>query len=198
MDDKKKILILALLAIAIIGIGAFQFKKLSPAPPAPASVESGAATSPAATIAKPATDPGGYRNPLHGSVLAQRDPFAESAQATSPARPEPELPVQRPPRLQGDMPAMPTGLAPFPVNPGPALPTDAPAMVRPQFAYTLVGTILGVKPAAVFENPEGVQKLVLLGAAIDHQSRVVEIHEGRVTVQFQGKTHRLSLGGNLE
>ena len=66
-----------------------------------------------------------------------------------------------------------------------------------QFSYTVSGVITGGnKPAAVFTDSSGNQRLVPVGGSLDGDSKVVAIDRGNVTIEHRGKKQRLSLGGN--
>jgi hypothetical protein len=63
------------------------------------------------------------------------------------------------------------------------------------FSYRVSGVIVGARPAAVFTDPQGNQRLVSVGSSLDGDSKVVAIERGQVTVEHRGKKLRLSLGG---
>jgi hypothetical protein len=203
MKDKKKFLVLGVLALLIVGVGAFQFTKGSPPPPAPAPVKK---DDKADDAAKPAPDANLEANAFKGQVLPQRDPF-KSALASAPTTPPVVTPTttQMPPTLKGGthlptahdngaLPPMPggfgttggpTGTQVKPVDPGP-----------PPFEYHLGGIILGTKPCAVFIDGAGNQRLVSLGGSLDGDTHVESISRGRVTVRHGSETTTLTLGGN--
>jgi hypothetical protein len=64
------------------------------------------------------------------------------------------------------------------------------------FAYKVVGVIGGSRPAALFEDSAGNQKVVPEGTRIDSDSRVMSVGDGTVSISFRGKTLRLSVGGD--
>jgi hypothetical protein len=64
------------------------------------------------------------------------------------------------------------------------------------FDYKLEGIIVGPHSAAVFTDAAGNERLVPLGGAIDGDTRLVKVGDGRVTVRFHGKDLRLTPGGN--
>ena len=64
------------------------------------------------------------------------------------------------------------------------------------FGYQVSGVIVGSKPAAVFTDSGGNQRLVPVGGSLDGDSKVISIDKGQVTVEHRGKKLRLPLGGN--
>lgn len=154
-------------------------------------------------------------NPQVANALPQRDPFAP---ATLPgATPDPTVvpPQQteqrqppaaaaRPPRRQYAQ--RPPSIPPFPIDktgPLPAATADGagvtvqPAGPDPEaFGYRVSGLIVGNKPAAVFTDANGNQRLVTAGGSLDGDRQVVRIERGHVTVRYRGKNMRLTVGGN--
>jgi len=63
------------------------------------------------------------------------------------------------------------------------------------FAYALIGVVVGQKPVAVFQGGDGRQQLVAEGRSIDGESRVVSIRERQVVVIHRGRSIVLKLGG---
>ena len=71
-----------------------------------------------------------------------------------------------------------------------------------QFTMSLAAVIMGDRPAAVFQDEQGNQRLVTLGGRVDGDSVVTRIQRGTVTVAHKGKTVTLTVGaektnGNL-
>lgn len=239
--EKKKIIILGVLAVVIVGVGAFQFTASSgpAAPPKEAAKSEGgkatdgqpaeAATKDGAqTASQPGTpteqaagegeadvDPlaravrGPASDPLMGLYargLAPRDPFMPAGAVAAakapepPAEPKPEpKPAPRPqPKTRP-----PRELPPFAVTPGPLPGVGGPIEIQPgaplrqpgEFSYSVSGVIVGAKPAAVFTDDSGRQRLVPAGGALDGDSRVVSVTADKVVIRHRGKTLTLSVGG---
>ncbi|MFQ3588089.1 MAG: hypothetical protein SNJ76_10575 [Fimbriimonadaceae bacterium] len=247
--DKKKIIILGVLAVVIVGVGAFQLTASSgPATPPKEAAKSdrdkganGQTTEPAAedgtqTASNGGPAPAGGGNPASSSApgdegnvdpvaqaiggpsadpvmglyargLAARDPFipaGKAAASTEPERPtepkpEPKPAAQRPPTPTRP----PRELPPFSVAPGPLPGVGGPIGIQPgaplrqpgEFSYTVSGVIVGAKPAAVFTDDSGRQRLVPAGGALDGDSRVVSVTADKVVIRHRGKTLTLSVGG---
>lgn len=191
MDEKKKLAILGVLALVIVGVGAFQFMGGGSAPKtAPAAAPKKVADNP------PSADPAPPQNPMALQQLPQRDPFkAESLLALNPTTPAPQPTTPRSVRRKLDPPV--GELPPYPIDPSGKLPEQNgfKTAVKPEFGYAVSGVILGSHPAAVFVDAQGSERLVPLGAALDGDSKVVGIEKGAVFVSFKGKTIKIS-GGN--
>jgi hypothetical protein len=200
--NKKKLIVIGVLGAVLLAVGVFQFTSSSepqpsssPKPPS-AGADAGA---PAKTADGDNTDPAAVDDPirkLYVQALPTRDPFQRLGaelegeplpKGTSTLRPTP--PAVPPMKLDGVLPdlngSLPTGLTP-----------GAPLRRPGEFAYTLSGVILGSRPAAVFTDDSGNQKLVLLGSAVDGDSRLVGLTKGHATISHQGKTLTFSVGGN--
>lgn len=192
-DDKKKLMIVGALALIVVAVGAFQLmggggsprKVAVAAPPKPKLPADIAATSDAKI------------NPFAQSALPKRDPFQAGTlagqDATAPVLPKPQPVAPQSRRITGNFETVGTGEA---------LPSTANAHIvplkpeEPPFGYQLVGVITGPKPAAVFQDSTGGQRLVQAGSSVDGDSRVLSIRNGEVRVQFKDKTLRLKPGGN--
>lgn len=186
MKDKKQVIVLVALVLAIVCVGAFQF------------VASGAKSEPVATTKKEskaaeAAPKDTVKNPLFAQNLPARDPFQPAA---LPTKPDP----------------IPTPTTPTPMPKAPPLPDvgidktggfgggNSPVLVQnvpnAGFSYTLSGVMLGAKRMAVFTDSQGNQRLILLGGSIDPDSKVISIDKDVVTVSFHGKTIRMTVEGN--
>jgi hypothetical protein len=112
----------------------------------------------------------------------------------------PPPPVSRPVRRSNQSNYSIAPFSPLPGNLGSAggpvtLSASGPDPSR--FGYTVSGVITGGgKPAAVFTDSSGNQRLVPVGGSLDGDSKVVSIDRSNVTIEHRGKTQRLSLGGN--
>lgn len=175
------------------------------APNGPASVDGEVGDAVAAqTTEGPVADP---VLGLYARGLSPRDPFMPVGTAASPAPTEPKPEPKQEPRPTPQRPQTqarpPRELPPFAVSPGPLPGVGGPVGIQPgaplrqpgEFSYTVSGVIVGAKPAAVFTDDSGRQRLVTAGGAFDGDSRVVSVTADKVVVRHRGKTLTLSVGG---
>ena len=197
MNDKKKIIIVVALGAVMLGIGAFQFTKIS-AGEAPAPVAEGSSIETNEQPVKVAQRDGlntlvtgSYeeRDPFKPVNLPEVDPFAQvpGAQQT-PVKPNNPMPQ---PTIDG---SVNTG---GPIGPLTVSPTGEPGLplITPGVPYALTGIIIGEKPAAVFVDSLGTQRLVQLGGSLDGDTVVSKIERREVTLRINNKNHTLTLGG---
>lgn len=194
MNDKKKLIIVVALGAVMLGIGAFQFTKISAgeaqAPAADSSIETGETPEKVAQRGG-ANDlvTGSYpeRDPFKPMNLPEVDPFAHvpGAGQTPPQNPVPQ------PTITG---SVTTGV---PVGPLIVSPTGEPGFppLTPGVPYSLTGIIIGEKPAAVFVDSLGTQRLIQLGGSLDGDTVVSKIERREVTLRIKDKNHTLTLGG---
>lgn len=197
-DDKKKLMIVGILVFVVFAVGAFQLMGGSGSKPV-VQTPSKPKDKIAADVKAPSDD---KINPFAKTALPQRDPFKAG-----------QLPSK-----DGTVLPIPTPIKPDPAPTKPIrtirnnfrgnemsqqLPVAtggtqiAPMQVEaPAFGYQLVGVITGPRPAAVFQDSSGSQRLVQAGSSVDGDSRVLSIRDGEVRVQFKDKTLRLKPGGN--
>jgi hypothetical protein len=210
-NDKKKIAIVAALAVVIVAVGAFQLVGSSSAKPVAATkTESkGAEAEKAPARPKDQREVPQSILAMAGGPLSQRDPFqpptgfgdertkamqANNSFASGPANPP--APVRTGGGRTGGGSVAP--LDPLPSGMGGpsgpmALSPSAPLRAPGEFAYQVKGVIVGERPMAVFEDDNGNQRLVPLGGSVDGDSKVVGIEKGRVTVRHKGKAKTLTL-----
>jgi hypothetical protein len=195
MDEKKKIYVVGALFAVVIAVGAFQVVNMTgpdaPPPPAPKKKED----------AKNADAKPEIKNPIYAKAYAERDPFEPDAQALNDGTTvEATKPISAPvlSAKHHHLPSLPPigidrsgGLPPMQITPDPSV---KPA--EPRFEYRLSGVVVGQRPAAVFVDPQGGQRLVPLGGSLDGDSKIVGIERGTVTVSVHGKTMKISPGGN--
>jgi hypothetical protein len=202
MNEKKKLAILIALAVAILGVGAFQFANLSstekaPAPTAKKSEEKKSET-PAAE-----EQPDAMRQ-LIALSATPRDPFQEGTLAAlenqPPAQPTP--PTSAAPKVRrpsGELRIPPFALGgEFPTLPGAggvSVTPSEPVRNPDAFGFSVSGVITGARPAAVFVDENGNQRLVTVGSSLDGDSQLVGVEKGRVIVRHKGKTKTLTVGG---
>jgi hypothetical protein len=196
MDEKKKLVIVSVLAVLLIAVGVFtMMPKGQPEPTVASDVK------PEATAQSlQAPPPDAPKNPLVAANLSQRDPFSV------------EVPLA-PVTTAGGGPGAPSNPAAF-VHPttmkelkGSLLPgatadgtsgvggngqVVAPAI--PPFSYTVTGVVVGRKPAAVFRDPTGNQKLIAQGGQLDGDTKVESVNLRFVAVSYHGKMMKLNVG----
>lgn len=220
--DKKKMLILGALLLAMVTIGVFQFSGSSaPAPKKEATTKSGTITEkvtakvtpPASTTEATTEDPSAAptlkvaSNDAPIAELSERDPFDGHLYDSKPeVKPVPQPPVAKAPRDFNHPPTLDGKLTidgPLPgpggVNtqlPGPGVPQVAPVAPPNVFNYTVSGVVTGDRPAAIFVDDKGNQRLVTLGSSIDGDSKLISVARGKVTVRHHGKTEVFSVGAN--
>jgi hypothetical protein len=203
MDDKKKLIVVGALVVVIGSVGAFELLGGSSAPPAIPSKKDGKVKSGKADDAVKAPV---LKNPEVANALPLRNPFEPPADAQPAITKMPQM--QHPQPIAGKIRGFdsPKGFQPLPagdLKQFSSLPTSIAAPHPEQkaedekpFGYKVVGLIGGVRPAAMVEDSAGNQKLVLVGSAIDGDSRVKGVESDTVTIEYRGKTLRLVVGGN--
>lgn len=227
-DDKKKMMVLGVLGVVLVGIGAFtMIPQEGPPPPSTASgwkppVE-GTETATSAEEQEPA------KNPSVVALLDRRDPFdvPDNMEEKRPEASSQEVPPPPTPRASSRRSRenwRPSGMRNMPdfdfqlpgarneVEVRPATPpteaindaTSNPGAVtppkdpEPTFDYGVNGVILGRRPAAVLTDKQGNQKLVVMGGAIDGDATLVDVRPGAVIVSFRGKRLRVEMKGDKD
>lgn len=215
-NEKKKLVILGVLAVVVVGIGAFSF--MGGSKPAPAATESTTASTEPEPEATAEGDPSQTSEALPGDPaqdldgdgqpdsphptqfaglqnvndLAPRDPFEPPAGAVvKKATPAPQ-PAPAP-RVAVSQPhgGIDKGNRPWgpPIDGGSEL--APPVSIAP--TYRVKGILLGKRPVAVFEDSTGNQRLVPLGGSLDGDTQVTDISKGRVTIRHKGKETTLTI-----
>lgn len=194
--EKKQIVVVAVLAVMVLGVGAFQFMNASSEP------------APVATKAEEKKDdkksdkPQGPKNPQF-RPLAIKDPFETATFAMSHEDPTPTPPKDPTPPKQDHtggsrpikLPGSPAGTGwDFPVGGNPEVKPVEPE--KPVFGYRVVGVVEGAYPAVVFEDSKGNQQLVEIGQGIGPNATVIGINRGKVRIKFNAETLVLNVGGN--
>lgn len=204
MDDKKKKLALGGLVAVIAGVGAFQFTSGSAEPPKAAAKQEKKAIEVAEKQYAADEDPTGL---IVASALPARDPFDGSSWQPKIEEPKPPAPVEppkntRPPRnvgggrINGSIPPFQVGNMSLPSANGDIKLEASKPMADPNaFGYAVSGVIVGHRPAAVFTDASGNQRLIPVGGSIDGDSRVVGISRGKVTIRHRDKTITMTVGG---
>jgi hypothetical protein len=196
MDDKKKLAILGVLVLVVLAIGAYSFVPKG-GDPAPAPVASDQKPEGDKAVAEEVPP---MKNPMLADNRPTVDPFAIPVQPINPelrSTPSSMDPGKvrptgigglKPPKgsLGGVLPGAEPGA-------GPAAEKVEPAI--PPFTYTVSGVVIGRKPAAVFRDAEGKQKLISQGALLDGDTKVESVNLSFVAVSYHGKTLKLKVGG---
>jgi hypothetical protein len=206
----KKAIVIAVLALALVGIGAFGLMKPEPEYQPKVVATSADAGNDLADNGSGRDAGGGKQNEgkdlraeqlmaLVTGPLNPRDPFeqggataaeAVTAQpvvgntpppAATSARRSPSLPPLDP---MGGSLAGPGG-----VGLSPGQPLRQPG----EFGYRVKGVVVGDRPVAILEDDGGNQRMVPLGGSVDGDSRVVGIEKGRVRIRHRGKDQTLTI-----
>ena len=225
MDDKKKLIAVGSLFVAMLAIGAFEFTKGSgdDTPAKPKDAKAAAKTADGSTPvgdAKIGDAKAGdkkadekAKNPLVSLPLPARDPFKPISlpnPTPSPAAAAAPKPVAAPPKPRHEsnrLPSIPPlgieGTLPPADQPGPNGPISGPVGATSQgapavqtFGYKLKGTLMGDRPMAVFADSQGNERIVPVGSSLDGDSQVVSVSAGAVKVRVHGKTRTMTPGGN--
>lgn len=217
-DDKKKLMIVGILFVVILGVGVFQFTAGSaPAAPAPAVTAENAEKvykeegldKKAEEVAADLNAEGDPMKKLYAMGMPARDPFQQTAASLAPkpepAKPQPQPQPQAPRSFRRPSANNGVALPPFSpmqgslpnvnVNPNGAGLPNVPSL-NPEPGYTVSGVIRGSKNQAVITDSQGNQRLVTEGQSLDGDTRVVAIRDGQVVVQRKGKKETLNVGGN--
>ena len=209
-SDKKKMLILGVLALVMIAVGAFSFMGggSGGGEVAAATEVSPEATEVVAGEGEENSDQAlsNYGEPSDERLAVLpypiRDPFTVPTAFSEKPVEKPAAPVQNQAPPVQPMGNSNNSYGSAPVNPmiGGDLPPlggsgvgsgGSPIVAKPM--YAVKGIMLGSKPLAVFEDSEGNQKLVPVGGSVDGDTQVVAIEKGKVTVSRSGKRHTLVL-----
>lgn len=217
-DDKKKLMIVGILFVVILGVGVFQFTAGSaPAPAAQAVTPENAEKvykeagldEKAKEVEAELKGEGDPMQKLYAMGMPARDPFQQTAANLAPkpepakAQPQPQPQAPRSARRSGGgngvtlppFSPMQGSLPNVNVNPNGAGLPNVPNLV-PEPGYTVSGVIRGPKNQAVITDSQGNQRLVTEGQSLDGDTKVVAIRDGAVVVQRKGKKETLNVGGN--
>lgn len=209
MNDKKKLIIVVALAVVVLGIGAFQFSQMSGGEAKPqATAKREVKKDPDATSETTVSD--AMRDLIKVGMGGPRDPFTPGELETLPGQTPPPTqkePTTVPPTRRPGSRITPNGGFEGQVPPWDPLPgtgtkppstsgTNVTPIADPDaFKFTVTGIITGAKPAAVFTDANGNQRLVALGGSPGEGSQLVGVERGRVTVRHKGKTLTFNVGG---
>lgn len=200
-NEKKKVIVVVALAVAILCIGVFQFVGGGGSSAKPTTKKADKPAEAAAT--EYAADKSAGADPmkeLYALDMPARDPFWQTVSLPSEEQPAPTpqpKPSPQPPRewtgnpMVSPLPplggSLPTGIEP--TGGAPQVPTGP--------AYSVSGVIRGTKNAAVISDANGNQRLVREGQMLDGDARIVSVRMDRVVIRMKsGKTITLNVGGN--
>lgn len=228
LDEKQKIVVVAVLGVLVLGIGAFQLMPQGPAVP-----EGPRKSAWKPPVDKEETKLEAPRNPTVVGLLARRDPFdvpdyakpkvpGTNEPVAPPEKPsslfKPDRPRRRPGRMDGrlrlDNPFADDGASSLPdpdqmkveptkppvdKNSTPTVaPVEPPKPPEPTFDYTLSGVIVGRRSAAVLRDKQGNQRLVTVGGMIDGEATLIEVRQGSAIVDVRGKRMRIEVKGDTD
>lgn len=196
-QDKKKLLIIGILFLALVAVGTYQFVGSDPAPK---KSNASKAEEPNDNSATGQPEGEESRTDLYAFGLTPRNPFQPGTlpNEQKPSDPEnnnrivhapPEPRVSTP--YQGEKPPWDPTIPGVAMEPG----GESPPAVN-EFTYTLIGLVDGPTPVAVFLTGDGVQKMVKVGEYVGQNAKVVRIQNKAVTIQADGKTITQRVGGN--
>lgn len=175
------------LALVMVGIGAMNFLPHGGSAPVPPKPKPIAQNSP--QITQTLT----VKNPQYANLLPARDPFSSPLKNVS-ALSAGQNPRMITPQSLGST----SGGTTLPGPNGTAMSGNiAIAPITPQappFSYQLSGVIQGHKPAAVFTDTEGNQRLVPIGGSLDGDTTLEHVGANAVTVRYHGDAIHLTLG----
>lgn len=199
--DKKQLLVVGILGLAMLAVGAFQF--LAPKGPvavAPEPKDADSMSGGTEVAVEDASTPIDPKTKLLGDLLGKvepRDPFLAQAIIVEPdsepddqettARPKPPRPTTEISDDPGHEPWLPTK---------DDLTDGTPLINTLEFAYRLKGVLIGAtRNIAVFEDRNGNQKLVGEGATFgsDSETEVISISAEGVTIRHRGSTQVLKV-----
>lgn len=188
MGDKTKVIVLSTLAALLLGVGAFQF--IGKDQPSAAATAIEAESKP--TDEAKGDDKSGIKlvasNKFVTGSYPARDPFKPIINPVQQTY-NPNTAPSYAPTATPMPPAMIGGALPSGISIAPVVPAE------PEFGYSLTGIIVGVRPAAVFVDAAGAQRLVQLGGSLDGDTKIVEISRTRVSLRHRNKTLNLAIGG---
>ncbi len=200
---------IGILSVVLIGVGVWQWQSLggSKAVPRPSnptqtgSMQNGTAYSPST----PLTDggkPGGAGQMLISTSFAPfppRDPFRPTiATTTTPTR------IAQPAKTGTQRVARQiTGTPPVPPL---ALPAPGGLEVKlaeepeppPVPNWTLVGIVQGPRTIAILKDDEGNRRFVRAGDLLEEGWRIQRIERGKLTLQRDGRTISVDVGGSTQ
>lgn len=198
-DDKKKLGVLVVLVVLMLGIGAFSM--IPQSTPAPSSSSSGWKPPVTEDTSKGKRLP----NPAVAPALVRRDPFNVPPEGIPPDPNKVQTPNPTPQPLKGNFPNIPGPLPGpdiqiRPLNPKgeptPAGNSAPPKVEEKPLDYTLRGVILGRQPAGVFADKQGNQRLVVQGGQLDADTLLIEVRPQEAVVKYRGRKVRIPMQGD--
>jgi N-acetylmuramic acid 6-phosphate (MurNAc-6-P) etherase len=207
-NDQKKLLVLSVLGILLLGVGAFQMAGGGGSAPV-LLAQKADASPPEKSAEEQARDEEANllgQDGLVVGVLAPRDPFVPQAgRDAGKSGGATATPVNQP--VADPLPTPAPMEAPEPPMPGEVTLTDggqsagttpvAPSQpLRP--SYMLTGVITGDRDVAVLRSSEGKDRTVVVGDVLATGERVISITATKVVLKTNEGTFTLTLGKNDE
>jgi hypothetical protein len=191
MDEKKKLMVLGGLFVVLIGVGVFVMRPKGEDPqPAPKEETTAADLTEKLPIEQGTRTPG-------LTAMGERDPFSVPlTPATITPRITGNAGKLTPPKVKingsiTDLPPQGGGIA---KNGEGMDPNKVVTPAIPPFTYTVSGVVIGRKPAAVFKDAQGNQKLISQGSKLDEDTKVESINLRFVAVSYHGKPLKVPVG----
>jgi len=217
-NEKKKLAIIGVLGILLLGVGAFQIiGGGGSAPVLEAKKEKPAATASSGTEADPGATEESNESDLIAGKLPQRDPFLApgAVQAVSPngaTTGTPAMPTTNQPAMASNqpvgyqhnenppMPPMPGDIQPMPgvnggntgefTGPGDSNQPQAPSL-------KLTGVVLGDTALAVIQDESGKQRVLRVGDTVSGH-RVISITKNKVVLSGSGERVTLAINSDAK
>jgi len=188
--QKKQMIVIGVLLLAVLAVGAFQF--MGPKPKPAVAEDADKAKEDQTLVAANTIDPvAAAIDVLLNQPGSPRDPFVPQAVLIDPEpdRVPPQVIVRPPDEITGGTPVNPGG-------PGGSFTGQIGTEVIPDSApFTLRGVMIGRKNLAVIELAGGRQILVAEGEKFGTDSTVLAVSENEVVIKVNGKVQTLPLGG---
>lgn len=193
--EKKQLIVVAVLAVLVVGIGAFQFMGGSAAKPVAEESKDKAQDD---QVVAAADRPDATQVAIDNLISMQsvpRDPFVAQAVLVESVKP----PENYTPPTPNPGSEISGSNNPVLVNPGSGMGLDpsGPLRLANEPPYSLRGIVIGRKTFAVLKPAGDDQVLVQEGDTLGDGTHVVSITERHVVLKHKGKVTTLALlGGN--
>jgi hypothetical protein len=201
-EDKKKIAILGILFVALLGVGAWQIMGTGKSEPK----KRPEASKQTANEEAPVNNNYDLQDEFAMLSLERRDPFEPGALPKDPEQiARQQADTRHPANNSGGgttsgsrIPTMidkGTLPSPFGIQNNTTINPSEPIKNPNEFGYSLVGIVEGPRPTAVFKSESGKQVMADLNGSVGGQSKVVSIKNGKVTILHNGKKITMTTGG---
>ena len=196
--EKKKLLVVGVLALAVVGVGAFQFMGHKPKVVAKSDKDPSKAMLVAdAAVKDPEADLKRYIVPLMSPADSPRDPFTPQAVIIDePTTQDNHALIPAPGSIGGNREINVNGQGPKgPINPNfSQIDPNGLSLSPINSGPVLRGVIIGKQNMAIIENANKEQVLVWEGKMFGNWT-VVAISDTEVVLNNQGKVMKLALAG---